>query len=116
MALIDRVKQAMSGRSEMIERAVDAAVDRAGRYSETLRKHGDGLKSHARRLDGKRSEGTATASDHDAPTSADPPATVVVDESRDAPQGSSLRGSLAPRVPGAAPPEDTTPEAPASAS
>ena len=34
MALMDTVKQLMKGRSEVVERGIDTAVDRLGRYSD----------------------------------------------------------------------------------
>lgn len=91
MALMDTVKRAMNGRSKMVEKAIDGAVDRIGKYSETLKKRGEGLKAHARRLDGGRTEDPVT----DGPPTTAPTASGT--EAAEAAPGTSLRGDLAPR-------------------
>jgi hypothetical protein len=76
MALMDTVRQLMKGRSEAVERGVDAAVGRLGSYGETLSQRAEALKSRARALDDDRVAGApppAAPSSAAAPASASPP-------------------------------------------
>jgi len=107
MAFMDKVKQAMKGRSDTVERVIDAAVERAGRYSETLKKQGEGLKARARDLDDTRPDGPAPggAADATAPT-------VDLTSAEAETPGPALRGDLAPPVPNASPKSGAETKAP----
>ena len=97
MALMDTVKQLMKGRSEVVERGIDTAVDRLGRYSEQLKRSAEVAKAQARNLDPDRdaTSGTVVVPDVTTPPgpapTADPtvapPPPVTTD-------GPSLRGDL----------------------
>jgi hypothetical protein len=106
MGLEDTIKQLMKGRSEMLERGIDTAVEKLSRFSTALEQRAESVKEKAREFDADRDHGTAAPSPppepggSSAPTEAAPgPAT-----------GSSLRGDLAdpeveqPPVEGSVPP------------
>lgn len=119
MGIIDTVKQAMHGRSGMVEKVIDGAVERAGKYSESLKVHGEGLKDKARSLDEGRAgtgeaSGTTTATTSTATAAGEPttpaaPPVEVVDV--DAPPTSALKGDLVPDRTATPPPviDETTP-------
>lgn len=59
MALLDKLKQVVTGRSEMVEKGIDLAVGQVNRrtkhkYSGTLTKQATQLKGKARQLDAHR--------------------------------------------------------------
>ncbi len=61
MPFMDKLKQAVKGRSAMVEQGIDKAVAQVnkrtgGKYSGTLTKRAADLKSRARRLDEQRHE------------------------------------------------------------
>lgn len=93
MTFIDTLKSAMKGRSATIERAIDTAVERLGRYSVTLSKQAEGVKARARRLDSDRAP---DGSDTSPPTMSVVPG--ATDHSTEA-HTSGLKGSLAPPSP-----------------
>jgi hypothetical protein len=97
MDLKETVRKAMAGRSEMVEKAIDAAVGGVGRAGESLRKQAEAAKARARQLDSKRTTGEAP------PTAAPPAVTEVaggdVPPAGGAAGGPSLRGDLAPPPP-----------------
>ena len=109
MALMDTVKQLMKGRSEVVERGIDTAVDRLGRYSDSLKKQAETLKERARTLDTERGGSTVAGSPADdsppaTPTAIPPTGTV------DPPASTGLRGDL---VDGDVPPLADPPPPPA---
>ncbi len=104
MNVKETVRKAMAGRSAMVEKAIDAAVEGVGRASESLRKQAEGAKARARQLDSERTAG-------EAPTTTARPAVTEVaggdptaagdtggdpTAAGDAGAGPSLRGDLAP--------------------
>jgi hypothetical protein len=119
MAIMDRVKQLMKGRSAQVEQAVDKAVASLGRSSESLKRHADTVKERARSLDpehgaaplappespapdaaGEPGAGPATdAAPTSPPAASPPPAPAPVAEPT---SGPSLRGDLVD------PPDDRT--------
>jgi hypothetical protein len=57
--MMDKVKQAVSGHSEMIEKGIDQAVAQVnkrtgGKYGDTLTKRAQDVKERARQLDAQR--------------------------------------------------------------
>ena len=75
MGWLDKVKQAVRGRSGTVEKGIDTAVDQAskvtkGKYDDTLTKGAEGLKEQARKLDDDRA---GEASDPAGPPPAAPP-------------------------------------------
>lgn len=61
MGLMDKVKQAVQGRSEMVEKGIDRAVGEVnkrtrGKYRDTLTQRAGALKDRARQLDDQRRE------------------------------------------------------------
>lgn len=96
MGIIDTVKRAMHGRSAMVEKVIDGAVELVGKYSETLKEQGEGLKDKARRLDEGRAADVAGPTTTGTATVAD----AVVDAAAGA---GTLRGDLAPKPPPAPP-------------
>ena len=59
MGLMDKLKQAAKGRSEMVEKGIDTAVGQVdkrtnGKYRDKLSKGAQSLKTQARRLDEER--------------------------------------------------------------
>ncbi len=61
MALMDKLKQAVKGRSAMVEKGIDRAVTEAnkrtnGKYEAKLTKGARDLKARARRLDDDRND------------------------------------------------------------
>ena len=94
MALMDTIKKAMQGRSETVEKVIDGAVERLGRYSESLKKQGETVKGHARRLDESRSEGHAPSGPPSATTSAPEASTIDITDAPADPPAQGLRGSL----------------------
>jgi hypothetical protein len=61
MGWLDKVKQAARGRSGMVEKGIDSAVDQVskvtkGKYDDKLSKGADGLKQQARKLDDARAD------------------------------------------------------------
>jgi hypothetical protein len=112
MALMDTIKKAMQGRSETVEKVIDGAVERLGRYSASLKKQGETVKDHARRLDETRREGPAPDGPPPAAAASDAPA-IDLSEAPAAPPGQGLRGSLVagPGTTPPSPPETPTPPA-----
>jgi hypothetical protein len=97
MALMDTVKQLMKGRSEVVERGIDTAMDHLGRYGEQLKRSAEVAKAQARNLDPDRdaASGTVVVPDVTTPPgpapTADPTATPPPPVASDGP---SLRGDL----------------------
>jgi hypothetical protein len=65
MALLDKVKQAVRGKSAKLEQGIDKAVGEVdkrtkGKYGDTLTKGAEALKGRARELDDDRRDGPAT--------------------------------------------------------
>lgn len=61
MGIMDKVKQAVKGRSGMVEKGIDRAVGQVdkrtkGKYNNQLTKRATDLKARARRLDGTPTE------------------------------------------------------------
>src|ERR671917_589697 len=110
MALMDTIKKAMQGRSETVEKVIDGAVERLGRYSDSLKKQGETVKGHARRLDETRSGGHAPGGPPSATTSASEASTIDITEGPADPPRQGLRGSL---VTGPGSTEPSRPEPPA---
>ena len=59
MPFMDKIKQAVKGRSHMLEKGIDTAVAQVnkrtgGKYDTTLTKRAQDLKSRAQRLDDER--------------------------------------------------------------
>ena len=81
MGLMDKAKQAMKGRSEMVEKGIDRAVAEAnkrtkGKYGETLTTRAQDLKQRARQLDDQRNEpGDRTTRIDPTTGQPDPPST-----------------------------------------
>lgn len=74
MGLMDKVKQAAKGKSEMLEKGIDSAVQQVdrrtkGKYSDKLTKGAEDLKEKARRLDEERAGRTDAPGGFDGPTS-----------------------------------------------
>ena len=115
MALMDTVKKAMQGRSEKVEKVIDGAVERLGRYSESLKQQAETVKGHARRLDEARHEGPAGDGPpvESAPTSAPDPPAIDITEAPANPPAQGLRGSLVtgPDTPQPSSPDRPTPPA-----
>ena len=89
---MDTVKQVMKGRSAMIERGIDTAVERLGRYGTSLRESAEGAKVKLRALDPERGTETApptTPTPTPGSATRTPPAT-----------GPALRGDLVDQPPG----------------
>ncbi len=57
MAMMDTVRRLMAGRSAVVERSIDKAVDYLGRSSETLKRQAEVAKAKARSLDPDHPEG-----------------------------------------------------------
>lgn len=73
--MMDKVKQAVSGRSAMIEQGIDQAVRQVnkrtgGKYGDTLTKRAHDLKQRARQMDAQR-----RPTDPDGNGSTPPPST-----------------------------------------
>lgn len=98
MGLLDTMKQVMKGRSEMVERGIDTAVERLGRFSSTLEQRAQTVKEKARSLDPERDGGEAagstTPSTPPSPLSEHPPA--AAEAGPVVTGGSSLKGDLVP--------------------
>ena len=97
MALMDTVKQLMKGRSEVVERGIDTAVDRLGRYSEQLKRSAEAAKAQARNLDPDRDAASGTVVVPDVTTPPGPAPTAdptVAPPPPVATDGPSLRGDL----------------------
>lgn len=74
MGLMDKVKQAMKGRSEAVERGIDAAASAAdkrtkGKYREKLQQGATRLKAQSRKLDDERRDGEQDGRDDEVPPS-----------------------------------------------
>lgn len=91
MALMDTVRQLMRGRSGAIERGVDSAISRLGRYSTTLSQRSEALKAQARALDDERT--------------AAPPAPAVASPAASAP-AAAPSAPPAPAAPAPSPPTE----------
>ena len=68
MPLMDKIKQAVKGRSQMVEKGIDRAVGEVdkrtkGKYSDTLTTRAQDLKSRARSLDEERRDPPAGGSE-----------------------------------------------------
>ncbi len=77
MPLMARLKQAMKGRSTMVEKGIDRAVAQVnkrtgGKYGDTLAKRADYLKQRARQLDDRAGSGSGPGPDQPAPGYAPP--------------------------------------------
>jgi hypothetical protein len=80
MALMDKVKQALKGRSSSLEQGIDKAVQQVnartkGKYGDTLSKGADALKKGTRQLDEERRDrpagGAGTAGPSEPPVHPD---------------------------------------------
>jgi hypothetical protein len=78
MGLMDKARQAMKGRSQMVEKGIDRAVSEAnkrtkGKYGETLTARAQDLKQRARSLDDARNEPGDRTTRIDPTPPVDPP-------------------------------------------
>lgn len=72
MAMMDTVRKLMQGKSELVERSIDKAVEYLGRSSDSFKKQGETIKAKARALDPDHPEGAAAAG---TPTTTTPSST-----------------------------------------
>lgn len=80
MGIMDKVKQAVQGRSGMVEKGIDRAVGQVdkrtkGKYNDKLTKQATGLKARARRLDSSHTEQVVVEDPFDANRPGDVPPT-----------------------------------------
>lgn len=97
---MDKVKQALKGRSGTIENGIDSVVGRLGKYGETLKTKAEGLKTRVRDLDEDRKPGSGTSPTADASPTAGTSPTADAGPSTGT---STLRGDLAGPTPPEAP-------------
>ncbi len=76
--MMDTVKRLMAGRSAVVERSIDKAVDYLGRSSESLKRQAETAKAKARELDPEHPDGSPTGGPAaSAPPTSSPPAPGV---------------------------------------
>ena len=80
MAMMDTVKRLMAGKSEVVERSIDKAVDYLGRSNEALKRQAETVKARARALDPDNPDAASSggAPTSGSPAAADPPGAPAV--------------------------------------